>query len=132
MASAESAGDAEGSGTDLVAVMTDFVAVMDPSHASSEEGTAPIAQADAATNDRSDDDAGPTATGSGGATDGDTSTTPAADMAATAGDPASDEEAAVPEAVGASAGPADNPATRFIRSLTGWGSHEHPNGGHAK
>ena len=30
MASAESAGDAEGSGTDLVAVMTDFVAVMIP------------------------------------------------------------------------------------------------------
>ncbi len=53
-------------------------------------------------------------------------------MAATAGDPASDEEAAVPEAVGAGAGPADNPATRFIRSLTGWGSHDHGNGGQAK
>jgi len=61
------------------------------------------------------------------ASDG-TPAAPVADMAATAGDPATDEAettAETPEPVGAAASSADasaNPAARFIRSLTTWGS----------
>lgn len=60
---------------------------------------------------------------------------PGADMAATAGD-ATQGEAAVeaPEPVGAAVGSSSdsNPATRFIRSITSWGSGDHGSGDQPK
>jgi len=58
-----------------------------------------------------------------------------ADTTAAAGETTSGEPAAeTPEPVGAAAGSSSdtNPATRFIRSLTSWGSSDHGNGDQAK
>lgn len=137
MASAESAGDAVATTAESE---PELVAVMDPALADPTPGMAePVAQAESAVSssdsDRSDDD-GPTAGAAGsGSGDAEAPMASAADMAATAGEPAGEEEASpVPEPVGAASGPAadSNAATRFIRSLTSWGSHDPGNGGHAK
>ena len=58
-----------------------------------------------------------------------------AEVATTPGETTEGEAAAeTPEPVGAAAGPSGdtNPATRFIRSLTSWGSGDHANGDQTK
>ncbi len=77
---------------------------------SAEVATADAATADAATADAATADAAPVA-----------------DMTATAGEAPAESTEAMPEPVGAAApsGPDTNPAARFIRSLTSWGSNDH-------
>ncbi len=131
-ASAEGAGEASEGERELVAVM-------DPALASNDE---PAAEASVATSEA----AGTPATE--GAARGEEAAeaaavvaaavaaadAPVADMAATAGESADEQAASEPsEPVGATAGATtENPASRFIRSLTSWGSGDHGNDDQAK
>jgi hypothetical protein len=105
----------------------ELVAVMDPALAQSDDASAPEATADVAADEPAGDEQSAVAEAA-------PAEVPVADMAATAGEPAEGDEAAESsEPVAVAAGSSDsNPATRFIRSLTSWGSGDHASGDQPK
>jgi hypothetical protein len=146
-ASTEAAADAgtaaptgsAGSAGDVVEADREPVGVMDPALAVTDE---PAADAGAETAETGEAAQGEVVQGEATtaelptadapAADAPAADVPAADMAATAGEPADEDEAAEPVAVAAGSASDSNPAARFLRSITSWGSSDHGNGDEAK
>jgi hypothetical protein len=136
--SAEGAGDAPEGDRELVAVMDPALAstgeeqAVEAGSAATFEAAEAAAAETAAAETAAAETSGTDEAGQGSDAGADV---PVADMAATAGEPAEDDEAArTSEPVGVAAGSASdsNPAARFIRSITSWGSSDHGNGDQAK